>query len=105
MWLESISDTPRRNDVRQTGEVTKILPKLIIGAAAAVTAVAVLRRFGPAVHAWAMGKCQEMFEHMPEEFLPKRMMRGIEELREQNARILRNLDEEPAALAAAPEGR
>ena len=57
------------------------------------------------MHTWAMGKCQEMFEHMPEEFLPKRMMRGIEEIRDQNARILRNLDEEPTALAAAPEGR
>jgi hypothetical protein len=33
------------------------------------------------------------------------MMRGIEELREQNARILRNLDEELAAVAAVPEGR
>jgi hypothetical protein len=82
-----------------------MFPKLIIGAAAAGTAVAVLRRFGPVVHTWAMDKCQEMFEHMPEEFPPKRMMRGIEEIRDQNARILRNLDEEPAALAAAPEGR
>ena len=82
-----------------------MFPKLIIGAAAAGTAVAVLRRLGPAMHTWAIDKCQEMFEHMPEEFPPKRVMRGIEEIRDQNARILRNLDEEPAALAAAPEGR
>ena len=82
-----------------------MFPKLIIGAAATGTAIAVLRRLGPAVHTWAMGKCQEMFEHMPEEFPPKRVMRGIEEIRDQNARILRNHDEEPAALAAAPEGR
>jgi hypothetical protein len=82
-----------------------MFPKVIIGAAVAGTAVAVLRRFGPAVHAWAMGKCQEMFEHLPEEIPLKRMMRGIEEIREQNARILRNLDEEPTAVAAAPEGR
>jgi hypothetical protein len=32
-------------------------------------------------------------------------MRGIEEIREQNSRILRELEEERTALAGAPGGR
>jgi hypothetical protein len=68
--------------------------KMIIGAAALVAALAALRRFGPALGQRAMRKCEEMFDRMPEEFPPKRMMRSIEEIREQNTRILRQLEEE-----------
>jgi hypothetical protein len=68
--------------------------KIVIGGAAFVVAVAALRRFGPALHAWAMKKCEEMFDHMPEEFPPKRMMHNIDEIREQNTRILHQLEEE-----------
>lgn len=78
--------------------------KIIIGAAAVVAVFAVLRRFGPALGKRAMRKCEEMFDRMPEEFPPKRMMRGIEEMREQNARILRHLEEE-TPLAATPGPR
>jgi hypothetical protein len=79
--------------------------KMIIGAAVFVAALAALRRFGPALGERAMRKCEEMFDRMPEEFLPKRMMHSLEELREQNSRILRDLDEERTSLAAAPGGR
>jgi hypothetical protein len=48
-----------------------------------------------------MGKCHDMFDRMPEDFPTKRMMRGIEEIREQNARILLHLEEEPTAQVAA----
>jgi hypothetical protein len=41
-----------------------------------------------------MRKCEEMFDRMPEEFAPGRMMRSIEEIREQNTRILRQLETE-----------
>jgi hypothetical protein len=70
-----------------------------------VSALAAFHRFGPALGRRAMTKCQEMFDRMPEEFPPKRMMRGIEGIREQNSRILRDLDEERTALADAPGGR
>lgn len=76
---------------------------MIIGVAAVVVAVAAFRRFGPTLGQRAMGKCHEMFERMPEAFPPKRMMRGIEEIREQNARILRHLEQDHrrTALLAA----
>jgi hypothetical protein len=66
----------------------------LIAAAALVAAVAALRRFGPALVERAMAKCEQMFENMPEDFPPKRMMRGIEEVREQNVEILRQLGEQ-----------
>jgi len=81
------------------------MKKLIIGTAAFVAAPAVLRRFGPALGGRAMAKCQAMFDHMPEQFPPKRMMRNIEEIREQNTRILRHLEEEQERLALAAADR
>ncbi len=69
------------------------MKKTIIGAAVFVAALAALRRFGPALGERAMSKCQQMFERMPEEFPPKRMMRSLEEIREQNTRILHHLEE------------
>lgn len=75
--------------------------KLIIGISVVVAAGAALRRFGPALGTRAMGKCHDMFDRMPEDFPPKRMVRGIEEIREQNSRILLHLEQEPAAQAAA----
>jgi hypothetical protein len=79
--------------------------KVIVGAGIFVLTLAALRRFGPALGKRAMTKCEEMFDRMPEEFLPKRMMRSIEEIREQNSRILAHLEEEPTALAVAPGRR
>jgi hypothetical protein len=81
------------------------MKKMLIGAAVLVFGVAALRRFGPVLGEWAMRKCEEVFDRMPEEFPPKRMVRGIEEIREQNKRILHQLDEERTAIAAAPGGR
>jgi hypothetical protein len=81
------------------------LKKMMIGAAVLVSGLAALRRFGPALSMRAMRKCHEMFNRMPEEFPPKRMMRSIEEIREQNSRILRHVEEERTALAAAPVRR
>lgn len=68
------------------------MKRSIVGAAVFLAAVAALRRFGPALGARAMRKCEEMFDRMPEDFPPKRMMRSIEEIREQNTRILRHLE-------------
>lgn len=70
------------------------MKKMIIGAAAVVVALAGFRRFGPALGRRAMSKCHQMFERMPEAFPPKRMMRSIEEIREQNDRILRHLEQD-----------
>jgi hypothetical protein len=67
---------------------------MIFGGAALVVAVAALRRFGPALQQRAMEKCEQMLDHMPDEFPPKRMMHNIDEIREQNSRILHQLGEE-----------
>ncbi len=55
-------------------------------------AVYAVRRMGPALGERAMRECETMFKSMPEDFPPKRMMRGIDEIREQNARILGQLE-------------
>ena len=81
------------------------MKKVMVAAGILVLAVGALRRFGPVLGERAMTKCEEMFDRMPEEFPPKRMMRGIEEIGKQNSRILRDLEEERTALAGAPGGR
>jgi hypothetical protein len=78
--------------------------KIIVAVGVLVLALVALRRFGPALVKRAMTKCQEMVDRMPEAFPPRRMMRGIEEIREQNSRILRDLEEERRALADASRG-
>lgn len=79
------------------------MKKMIIGTLVLVATLVALRRFGPKLGEGAMKKCEEMFDRMPEDFPPKQMMRGIEEIRGQNTRILHHLDErdkEPAVVAA-----
>ncbi|HEX6263036.1 MAG TPA: hypothetical protein VF097_09340 [Actinomycetota bacterium] len=76
------------------------MKKFLIGAAMLLTVVAALRRFGPALGRLAMRKCEEMLARMPEDFPPKRMMHGIEEIRAQNARILHHLEEGTSSTAA-----
>lgn len=75
------------------------MKKLLIGAGVLLVAHAALRRFGPALGRRAVRTCHETFDRMPEEFPPKRMIRGIEEIREQNSRILRHLEEDGTVLA------
>ena len=70
------------------------MKKLLIGAAALVVARAALRRLGPVLGERAMRACGAMFARMPADFLPKRMLRGIKEIREQSTQILRQLQQE-----------
>lgn len=67
------------------------MAKIVIGAVALVVGLTVLRRFGPALRERGLKKCHDVFARLPEDFPPKRMMRSIEEIREQNTRILRQL--------------
>ena len=79
------------------------MKKVLIGAAVFAAALAALRRFGPALEERAMRKCEQMFDRMPADFPPKRRVRGIEQIQEQNTHILGRLEEEehrPTALAA-----
>lgn len=54
----------------------------------------VVRAFAPRLHARMMAACKGMFEQMPDDFPPKKMMDGIEEIRANTARTLELLGEE-----------
>ena len=79
------------------------MKKLLIGAAVVGVAVYTVRRMGSTLGERAMRECETVFASMPDDFPPKRMMRGIEEIREQNTRILRLLEEreQPRTTLAA----
>jgi hypothetical protein len=63
-----------------------------IGGAIAGVGVLAARALAPRLHARLMAGCERMFEQMPDSFPPKRMMRGIEEVRENSARTLSLLE-------------
>lgn len=58
--------------------------------------VLVLRALAPRLHERCLAACERMFEQMPETFPPKRMMRGIEEVRSNTERTLELLGERSA---------
>ncbi len=67
--------------------------RVLIGAALTATGVLVACKLGPKLRERCEAECGRMFERMPDDFPPKRIMRGIEEIREQTARILQLLEE------------
>jgi hypothetical protein len=74
---------------------------------AALTGVGVLvaRALAPKLHERLLARCERMFEQMPDDFPPKRVMRGIEEIRANTARTLELLEErERAAAESEPLG-
>ena len=50
--------------------------------------VMLARKLAPRLHERMMAGCERMFEQMPDDFPPKRMLRGIEETRSNTARLL-----------------
>lgn len=78
--------------------------RIAIGAALGGIGVLVARASAPKVHARLMAGCERMFEQMPESFPPKRMMRGLEEIRANSARTLALLEERAQAAEAEPLG-
>lgn len=67
--------------------------RLAIGFALSGAVVLVARRLVPGLHARLMAGCERMFEQMPDDLPPKRMMRGIEEIRATSAKTLALLEE------------
>ena len=59
---------------------------VVVGALVGV-AVVIVRRLAPGLHERLMARCEGMFERMPDTFPPKRVMRGIDEIRATTARI------------------
>jgi hypothetical protein len=54
--------------------------------------VVAARALAPKLHARLVAGCERMFEQMPDSFPPKRMMRGIEEIRATSVRTLALLE-------------
>ena len=77
--------------------------KIAISAAVIAGVVVAARVVAPKLHARMLATCKGMFEQMPEDFPPKRMMGGIEEIRANTTRILELLEERPQAEEATPQ--
>lgn len=77
-----------------------------IATAAALTGVGVLVARAIAtklkLHERLMARCERMFQEMPEDLPPKRIMRGIEEIRADTARTLELLEGRRSAGEAEP---
>jgi hypothetical protein len=67
--------------------------RIAISAAVIGGVVVAARLLAPTLHARMLATCKAMFEHMPEDFPPKRMMSGIEEIHANTGRILELLEE------------
>lgn len=76
------------------------MKKMLVAVAVGAGILILVRRFGPALGQRMMRKCEEMFDRMPEDFPPKRMMRRIDDIREQNAEILRRAEQGKASVGA-----
>ena len=62
------------------------MKRLAIAVALVGGGVVLVRGLAPKLHARMMAACNGMFEQMPDDFPPKRMMSGIEEIRANTAR-------------------
>ena len=66
--------------------------RLAIVAALIGAGVLVARALAPRLHARLMAGCERMFEQMPDSSPPKRMLRGMEEIRVNSGRTLALLE-------------
>ena len=64
---------------------------VIVGVVAGVGFL-VVRAIAPKLRDRLMARCEGMFEQMPDEFPPKKVMRGIDEISTKTARILELLE-------------
>jgi hypothetical protein len=72
--------------------------RLTTGAVLIGGVVIIARALGPKLRERLLARCERMFEQMPDDFPPKRMMRGIEETRANTARTLELLEERKQAV-------
>ena len=79
--------------------------RIAITAALTGVGVLVIRALAPKLHERLLAGCERMFERMPDDFPPKRMMRGIEEIRADTARTLELLEERRGASAMSKDER
>jgi len=77
--------------------------RLVMGAALVGGAVLAVRRFAPKLHTRMLAACKGMFEQMPDDSPPKRVMGGVEEVRANTTRILEILEERQAKTTRLEE--
>jgi hypothetical protein len=78
--------------------------RLVITGALIGVGVLVARALAPRLHARLMAGCERMFEQMPDSFPPKRMLRGIEEIRASSARTVALLEARAQAAEVETHG-
>jgi hypothetical protein len=85
--------------------------RFAIGAVFTAAGVVMVRPLAAKLHARLLAACERMFDQAPEQFPPKRILRGIEEIRANTARTLELLEEgertgraEPPAEASSRKG-
>ena len=66
--------------------------RIVIAAALVGGIVIAARQLAPRLHARMLAACKGMFEQMPDDFPPKRMLVGIEEIRANTTRTLEHLE-------------
>jgi hypothetical protein len=71
--------------------------RIVIVGALVGFGVLVVRLRAPKLHERVMAHCEGMFERMPDTFPPKKMMRGIEDIRVKTTRILELLEADKEA--------
>jgi hypothetical protein len=67
--------------------------RIAISAVLAVVVALAARALAPKLHQRFMAGCERMFEEMPDSFPPKRVIRGIDEIRANTRRTLELLEE------------
>lgn len=77
--------------------------RIAIRAAVIGGGVLAARALGPRLHARMLVACEGMFEQMPEDFPPKKMMAGIEEIRATTTRTLELLQERTQVESGRPQ--
>ena len=78
--------------------------RIAISAAVIAGVVVAARALAPKLHTRMLATCQATFEHMPEDFPPKRMLSGIEEIRANMTRVLELLEAPTQTEAREQEG-
>lgn len=76
--------------------------RIAIAAALAGAGVLAVRGLVPKLHARLLAACERMFEQMPEEFPPKRIMRDLEEVKANSAHALELLEQRGQANQPEP---
>jgi hypothetical protein len=78
------------------------MKKVFVGGVVVGTVTAALVRLAPQIRQRAVTTCLRAFEAMPDELPPKPIIRRIEKIQDQNARILRLLEGQDQRDAAHP---